>query len=544
MFRGVRSVLTRVAGCVVLCLCALRVCAGAQERADDALEDMVASIPALSVEDREAVTAGLWSVFYEGAGDTARAGGQHDLSGEGPGSGFAEAGTPVWCSLQDTACMAAAQRGIGRADTALGQGDLACIRRVVSAGLFHEAAPDRIAEAAFGVCLAAAGGAPAAQAGDLAHVAFARPMGATQLGACADALGWFAATGIPPEVYRELLGVAVEAEWPARVVELASEALVEADSLGSDALQVALDLIVAVTREPGEDAALQAILLEMGFVRGDLVPDAEEARRRSAAYEGVTFALRNGVPSRAAGRIYRVALLGQWSVAAVEAVFGGLARGAAVGLTLDGLTATLLAELAEPGAQREAQERVARAIELSRESTDRARLALIAQVSGSGPGPVPQGSFIREPALLAKPTRASKGAVVGRLDAGLMQETLRTFIGPPSVPYRWAGDARDGTDGPGLIAAAYREQWPPIEVPRSVVEQQELGVPVEESALRCGDLLFFDEYGEGRATHVSLYLGDGRFAHATCARGVVVRPLDAPFYRVRLVGARRLAGGG
>ena len=121
---------------------------------------------------------------------------------------------------------------------------------------------------------------------------------------------------------------------------------------------------------------------------------------------------------------------------------------------------------------------------------------------------------------------------------------MRTFMRPwASTPYRWRGQTRNGADSPGFTAAVYREQHPPIVIPRLASDQHEVGIPVELSDLRYGDLVFFDKYGDGRITHVGLYVGNGLFAHATCGRGVVTSRLDEPYYQARYRGAKRLASG-
>ena len=45
-----------------------------------------------------------------------------------------------------------------------------------------------------------------------------------------------------------------------------------------------------------------------------------------------------------------------------------------------------------------------------------------------------------------------------------------------------------------------------------------------------GDLLFFKIW-KGMISHVAVYLGDGKFAHATVQSGVTVDSLDEPYYK-------------
>lgn len=58
--------------------------------------------------------------------------------------------------------------------------------------------------------------------------------------------------------------------------------------------------------------------------------------------------------------------------------------------------------------------------------------------------------------------------------------------------------------------------------------------------LRLGDLVYFDIGGKKHA-HVGLYIGDGRFVHASASgRKVRMSRLDTPYWRERVSEARRL----
>ena len=85
-----------------------------------------------------------------------------------------------------------------------------------------------------------------------------------------------------------------------------------------------------------------------------------------------------------------------------------------------------------------------------------------------------------------------------------------------------------------------------IKVPRTAAQQERVGEQVakDTSELQPGDLVTF---GRGsRATHIGIYVGDGRFIHASSAAGRVVesRLIRPP---ARLIkpwrGARRLLAG-
>ncbi len=72
-----------------------------------------------------------------------------------------------------------------------------------------------------------------------------------------------------------------------------------------------------------------------------------------------------------------------------------------------------------------------------------------------------------------------------------------------------------------------------VQLPRTAAEQARVGVevPRDRSRLRVGDILTFGQ--RNRVTHVGVYIGNGRYIHASSGAGRVVESsLDRPASRL------------
>ena len=77
--------------------------------------------------------------------------------------------------------------------------------------------------------------------------------------------------------------------------------------------------------------------------------------------------------------------------------------------------------------------------------------------------------------------------------------------------------------------------------PRTVAQLSGWGQPVAGEQLRTGDLVVF---GKGRAPHhAGIYVGEGRFVHASNPRtGVRTDALSSKYYAARFEGAKTVLG--
>jgi cell wall-associated NlpC family hydrolase len=102
------------------------------------------------------------------------------------------------------------------------------------------------------------------------------------------------------------------------------------------------------------------------------------------------------------------------------------------------------------------------------------------------------------------------------------------------APYLWGSARPPGFDCSGFVKYVYGTVA--VTLPRTVRAQYRIGTSVPRDELAVGDLVFFD-----RLRHNGIYIGDGRFVHASKSGDVVkVSGLDDDWFRQRWVGARRL----
>lgn len=104
------------------------------------------------------------------------------------------------------------------------------------------------------------------------------------------------------------------------------------------------------------------------------------------------------------------------------------------------------------------------------------------------------------------------------------------------VPYVWGGSTPKGFDCSGFTQYVMKENG--IQIPRTAAEQYAAGTPVDKSALKVGDLVFFTTYKAG-ASHVGFYMGNGKFIHASSgAEKVTISSLDEKYYVEHYIGSR------
>lgn len=153
----------------------------------------------------------------------------------------------------------------------------------------------------------------------------------------------------------------------------------------------------------------------------------------------------------------------------------------------------------------------------------------------AGCGAEPAARAARPSTRLVLP---STWPVVEPADPAGAQATVMRALSLVGTPYRYGGDTPEtGFDCSGLINYVFRDMLAQ-RLPRRSTDLARAGADVSLMRMAAGDLVVFGATG---VDHVGIYVGEGRFVHAPTTGGSVrLDRLDGPYWRERLLGARRL----
>ncbi len=116
---------------------------------------------------------------------------------------------------------------------------------------------------------------------------------------------------------------------------------------------------------------------------------------------------------------------------------------------------------------------------------------------------------------------------------------VKTALSYQGTRYAYGGLSSRGFDCSGFVKYIYQKHG--INLPHNSKAQFEYGKPVSENELQPGDLVFFRTRRSRGINHVGIYIGNGKFVHASSARGrVKIDSLNEGYYKDRYMGARRV----
>jgi cell wall-associated NlpC family hydrolase len=113
----------------------------------------------------------------------------------------------------------------------------------------------------------------------------------------------------------------------------------------------------------------------------------------------------------------------------------------------------------------------------------------------------------------------------------LTRDALR-FLG---TPYVFGGTTSSGFDCSAYVQHVFAMIG--ISLPRTADAQYYAGRRIK-GGMKVGDLVFFQTYEPG-PSHVGIYIGHGKFVHASSSHGVMVSDLSNSYWQARYLGAKR-----
>lgn len=149
--------------------------------------------------------------------------------------------------------------------------------------------------------------------------------------------------------------------------------------------------------------------------------------------------------------------------------------------------------------------------------------------------------LVRVTSVSPKPTSSAKSKSPASASAARTSgysSAVQTAMSNLGARYRYGGTSRGGFDCSGFTRYVYAKHG--VSLPHNSAAQFSKGTPVSKSNLSPGDLVFFSR-GGSRIGHVGVYIGNGKFVHASNPRGGVrVDSLNSGSYSRNYVGARRV----
>lgn len=122
---------------------------------------------------------------------------------------------------------------------------------------------------------------------------------------------------------------------------------------------------------------------------------------------------------------------------------------------------------------------------------------------------------------------------------GKSARVLESALSKMGSPYIWGSTGDSGFDCSGFVYAIYKNELG-VNIPRTSAEQSNYGKQVERDSLKAGDLVFFNTTGSG-VSHVGIYIGGGKFIHASSGSGKVIQSsLSEKYYAQRYMNATRV----
>ncbi|MDD2166320.1 NlpC/P60 family protein [Glaesserella parasuis] len=138
----------------------------------------------------------------------------------------------------------------------------------------------------------------------------------------------------------------------------------------------------------------------------------------------------------------------------------------------------------------------------------------------------------------ATPTQLNKAKTTAKFASAekqdVTQKVMNVYRQWAGTRYRLGGESKAGIDCSAFVQAimdsAFSQHFP-----RSTAEQRHMGKSISKSELRPGDLVFFR-----KNNHVGVYIGNGKFVHASSSQGVTTSSMSERYWAKSYTQSRRV----
>lgn len=149
-----------------------------------------------------------------------------------------------------------------------------------------------------------------------------------------------------------------------------------------------------------------------------------------------------------------------------------------------------------------------------------------AQNNGKISSPLPEKEEINDPDNLASQYFSQiMGVAIAATSNIKMYKFIYDWIG---TPYRLGGDSKKGVDCSKFAFQLYNKAFSTI-IGNNSRNIFSMVNPIDKTELQQGDLVFF-KIRSRAISHVGVYIGDNKFAHASSSKGVMISNLEAPYW--------------
>jgi len=148
--------------------------------------------------------------------------------------------------------------------------------------------------------------------------------------------------------------------------------------------------------------------------------------------------------------------------------------------------------------------------------------------------PIARRPISKEPIALKSATVPESSPFLSQNRVPELVATAKKYIG---TPYKFGAAGPNAFDCSGYLQFIFAKSN--LSLPRTADEQYKLGQKATRGQLVEGDLVFFSTYEPG-ASHCGLYLGDGKFIHASSSKGIRIDELDNDYWKAHYLGGKHI----